>query len=163
MNFGPLTADISWRVWGTPANFNGFRAWLRYCTDIGQRRSTKLCMMFGRLLEWYIIYKFLGALTTSGILPGIKFTLRPSLCSPILTALLHGTRTVGISQSLWRGTRKVFRELRNFRSSFAPPIFRRTAITLGIGPLSSFTNFVVRSILTKFFSNVRNRFTTFFI
>jgi len=25
VNFGPLTADICWRVWGTPANFNGFR------------------------------------------------------------------------------------------------------------------------------------------
>jgi len=25
MNFGPLTADIGWLVWGTPANFNGFR------------------------------------------------------------------------------------------------------------------------------------------
>jgi len=24
MNFGPLTAEISWRVWGTPANFNRF-------------------------------------------------------------------------------------------------------------------------------------------
>jgi len=24
-NFGPLTAEICWRVWGTPANFNGFR------------------------------------------------------------------------------------------------------------------------------------------
>jgi len=24
-NFGPLTAEIGWRVWGTPANFNGFR------------------------------------------------------------------------------------------------------------------------------------------
>jgi len=24
-NFGPLAADICWRVWGTPANFNGFR------------------------------------------------------------------------------------------------------------------------------------------
>ena len=22
MNFGPLVAEISWRVWGTPANFN---------------------------------------------------------------------------------------------------------------------------------------------
>jgi len=26
MNFGPQTADICWQVWGTPANFNGFRA-----------------------------------------------------------------------------------------------------------------------------------------
>ena len=24
VNFGPLTAEIGWRVWGTPANFNGF-------------------------------------------------------------------------------------------------------------------------------------------
>ena len=23
-NFGPLTAEIYWRVWGTPSNFNGF-------------------------------------------------------------------------------------------------------------------------------------------
>jgi len=22
--FSPLTAEIRWRVWGTPANFNGF-------------------------------------------------------------------------------------------------------------------------------------------
>jgi len=25
VNFGLLTAPICWRVWGTPANFNGFR------------------------------------------------------------------------------------------------------------------------------------------
>jgi len=25
VNFGPLPAEISWRLWGTPANFNGFR------------------------------------------------------------------------------------------------------------------------------------------
>jgi len=25
VNFGPLTSEIFWRVWGTPANFNGFR------------------------------------------------------------------------------------------------------------------------------------------
>jgi len=24
VNFWPLTADICWRVWGTPANFSGF-------------------------------------------------------------------------------------------------------------------------------------------
>jgi len=23
--FGPLAAEICWRVWGTPSNFNGFR------------------------------------------------------------------------------------------------------------------------------------------
>ena len=25
VNFGLLTAEICWRVWGTSANFNGFR------------------------------------------------------------------------------------------------------------------------------------------
>jgi len=25
VNFGPLAAEIFWRVWGSPANFNGFR------------------------------------------------------------------------------------------------------------------------------------------
>jgi len=25
VNFDPLTAEIGWRVWDTPANFNGFR------------------------------------------------------------------------------------------------------------------------------------------
>jgi len=25
VNFGLLTAEICWRVWGTPAKFNGFR------------------------------------------------------------------------------------------------------------------------------------------
>jgi len=25
VNFGPLAAEICWRVWGIPANFNGFR------------------------------------------------------------------------------------------------------------------------------------------
>jgi len=25
VNYGLLTAEICWRVWGIPANFNGFR------------------------------------------------------------------------------------------------------------------------------------------
>jgi len=25
VNFDPLTAEIRWRVWGIPANFNGYR------------------------------------------------------------------------------------------------------------------------------------------
>jgi len=25
VNFSPLTAEIRWRVWGTLANFNGYR------------------------------------------------------------------------------------------------------------------------------------------
>jgi len=25
VKFGPLTAEVCWQVWGTPATFNGFR------------------------------------------------------------------------------------------------------------------------------------------
>ena len=78
VNVGPLTAEIGSGFWGTSANLTGFASWLHYCTDVAQRRSTKLCTMFGGL--WgYIIYTFLGALAPNGILPGAKFTLRQSL------------------------------------------------------------------------------------
>jgi len=40
VNFGLLTAEICWRVWGTPANFNGFRvlAALLHGTVVGGRQ-----------------------------------------------------------------------------------------------------------------------------
>jgi len=79
VNVGPLTADIGLPVWGTPANWTGFAYWLRYCSDVAHRRPAKLCVMFGRLLGCYIIYTFSGILPPNGILPGAKFTLRPSL------------------------------------------------------------------------------------
>jgi len=25
VNFGPLTAEIDWQIWGTPSYFNGYR------------------------------------------------------------------------------------------------------------------------------------------
>jgi len=78
-NFGPLTAEICWRVWSTQQISTGFVSWLRYCTDVVQRTSTKLCRMFGRLLGWYTIYTFWGLLPPNAILPAAKFTLRPSL------------------------------------------------------------------------------------
>jgi len=43
VNFGPITAQDRWRVWGTPANFNGFASWQRYCTVLQQWASAKLC------------------------------------------------------------------------------------------------------------------------
>ena len=55
VNFGPLTAEIGWRVGAPQPVSTGFASWLRYCTDVAQRKSTKLCTMFRRLLGWYII------------------------------------------------------------------------------------------------------------
>jgi len=49
-NFGSLTAEIGWRVWGTPST--GFASWLRYCSDVAHRRQTKHCTMLERLLGW---------------------------------------------------------------------------------------------------------------
>jgi len=113
VNFGPLTAEIGWRVWDTSNISAGFISWLRYYTDVAQRRSTKLCTMFGRLLGWYIIYIYIFR----GSCPLTEFCqVQNSLCiqvlhPPILAVLLHGTRAVGISQTLQRGTRNGITEL----------------------------------------------------
>jgi len=40
-NFGPLTAEIGWRVWGTPANFNGFRVLALLFSRFDQQHSTE--------------------------------------------------------------------------------------------------------------------------
>jgi len=58
-------------------------------------------------------------------------------CSCILAALLHGTSAAGVSQTLRRGTRNGIVEL----LQRTPPIFGRVAITLHIGPHSSFCYF----------------------
>ena len=54
VNFGPLAAEIFWRVWGTPANFNGFHvaSWQRYCTAFQYWTSTKLCGVNQTLRCW---------------------------------------------------------------------------------------------------------------
>jgi len=39
VNFGSLTAEIHWRVWGTPANFNEFRV---LASLLHRRRSTEV-------------------------------------------------------------------------------------------------------------------------
>ena len=63
VNFGPLAAEIVSLVWGTPSVIStGFVSWQRYCSDVAQRKSTKLCTMFGRLLACYAIYTLSGSL-----------------------------------------------------------------------------------------------------
>jgi len=56
------------------------------------------------------------------------------LHSRILAALLHGTPAAGVSQTLRRRTRNGITEL----SQRAPPIFGWAAMTMAIGPRSSF-------------------------
>jgi len=124
-----------------PADLTGFASWLHYCTDVAHRRRS---MDVNQTLHdvWlspalvYYLYIF------GGSCPLTQFSqLQTSLCiqvfqSPILAALsvLHGTRAVGVSQSLWRGTRIGSMEL----SQMAAPIFGRAAITLSIDPHCSY-------------------------
>jgi len=73
--------------------------------------------MFDRLLGWYT-ESISWAVAPGGILPGAKFTFRPSLAFSYMTALLHGTPAAGVSQTLRRGTRHGITEL----SQMAPPV-----------------------------------------
>jgi len=142
LRYAELTSEICWRVWGTPANFNGFRVFASlYCTDVAQRRSTKLCTMFGRLLHWYTVYVFWG------ILPAAKFTLRATLAFSKLAALPHGTRALasakvcGVVQGM---------ELRNFRRGrYIHSVERPSRWASAHIPVVHF--FVVKSVKFVFF------------
>jgi len=58
VNFSPLTAETGWRIWGTQQISKGFVSWLRYCSDVAERTSTKICTIFDRPLDWYTIYTY---------------------------------------------------------------------------------------------------------
>jgi len=44
VNFGLLTDEIGWQVWGTPANFNGFRVLASLFSRFDQQHSTEGAM-----------------------------------------------------------------------------------------------------------------------
>jgi len=100
--YGALTAEIGWRVWGTPTDFSGFRV---LASLLHRRRLTEVnqtCTMFGRLLDWFTnvaIYTFSGAIAHNRILPGRNSLCVQILRFPILAALLHSTRAMGVVSS----------------------------------------------------------------
>ena len=59
VNFGPTAAEICWPVWALQQISTVFAFWLRYCSDVAQQKSTKVCIMFGRILAWYILYIYI--------------------------------------------------------------------------------------------------------
>jgi len=73
VNVGLLAAEIAWRVWGTPANFNWFRD---LASLLHRRRSTEVNQTLHdvRPFAGLVLY-ILGALVPNGILLGAKFTL----------------------------------------------------------------------------------------
>ena len=115
VNFGPLAAEICWRVWGTPANFNAFRVFfslLHQCRSLDANQTLHVWPSPG-LIHYIYIFGVSCPLT--------EFCqVQNSLCiqvlpSPILAALLHG---MAIEQ---RASAKICgmlqeMELRNFRT-----------------------------------------------
>ena len=110
-NFGPLAAEICWRAWGTPANFNGFRVWLRYCSDVAHRRPTKLCTMLGHFRAGTLYIDFRGLLPLTEFCHVQNSLYVQVMRSPILAALMHGTPAAGVSETLRHGTRNGITEL----------------------------------------------------
>jgi len=70
VNFGPLMDEISWWVWGTLANFNGFRV---LASLLHRLRSMELNQTL------HDVWPSPGMVHYIYILPGAKFTLCPSL------------------------------------------------------------------------------------
>ena len=77
VNFGPLAAEICWRVWGTPANFNGFHVLVAL---LQRRRSAEASQTLHDVWPCSALLHIPGgSCPPDRILPGAKFTLRPSL------------------------------------------------------------------------------------
>ena len=78
VNFGPLAAEICWRVWGTPVNFN----WLCFVTAAmsltGGQPNLVRCLAFSWAAMPYV--QLWGLLPPDEILPGVQ----TSLCVQVL-------------------------------------------------------------------------------
>jgi len=136
VNFGPLAAEIDWRVWGTPANFNGFRV---LASLLHRLRSTEVNQTLHdvwpspALVYYGPICIFPGLLPPNGILPGAKFTLRPSLAFSNIGSVTarHSSSGCQPKFAAW------YKEWNYGTFAEGAPIFRWAAITLGICPHSS--------------------------
>ena len=100
-NFGPVMTDIGWRVWGTPANFKGFRV---LASLLQRRRSTEVNQTLHDVwpspgLVNYI-YIFEGTCELTEFCQVQNSLCVQVLYSPILTALLHGTPAVRVSRTV---------------------------------------------------------------
>jgi len=104
-NVGPLTAEIGSGLWH-PSKFQRVSrlAFVTGATSLTRGQPNfAVCTMFGRLLGWYTIYIFSGALSLAKSCHVQNSVYVQVLRSPILAALLHGAPAVGISQTLRRG------------------------------------------------------------
>jgi len=109
VNFGLLTAEISWRIWCTPVNFNGFRVFAsllqrRRSLESGGQPNLARCLIVSSAGTLYIHLR--GLLPPDEILPGAKFILHPSLAFSYIGIVTARHSSSGVLQGM---------ELRNFR------------------------------------------------
>jgi len=76
-NFDPLVAEIGSGLWGIPANFSGLVFITAVTSLTGGEPNFARCLAICWAGTLYI--HFWGLLAPERILPGAKFTLRPSL------------------------------------------------------------------------------------
>jgi len=113
-NFGLLTAEICWLVWGTSANFNLFCV---LPSLLHRRRSPEANQTVRDvwpspgLVHYRYIFGSSCPLTEFCSVQNSLYV--QILSSPVLAALLRGMPAAGVSQTLRRGIQGM--ELRNFR------------------------------------------------
>ena len=102
-NFTSLTAEVCLLVCGAPPNCNRFFSRLAFvaaATSLtGGQPNFVRCLAVSWAGTLYI--HFLGLLPPEGILPGAKFTLRPSLAFSYIGSVnvQYGTRAVGVRKT----------------------------------------------------------------
>jgi len=98
VNFGPLVAEISLPVWGTPANFNGFRV---LASLLHRRCSMEVNQTLHNV--WpspglvHYIYTFGGSCPLTEFYQMQNSLSIQVLHSPIFSLLMHDTRVVGVT------------------------------------------------------------------
>ena len=149
VNFGPLTAEIYLPVWAPQQISTGFASWQRYCTNVAQLRPTKLWPS-----PWLIHYIYIfGAFCPKGNFARYKIHFAFKSC-----ILLYWQRYCrALEQRASVKFAACYKEW-NYaqrRNVSASPIFGWAAITLGIGPHSSFfTLFDSRLILMLLYDSL---------
>ena len=111
-NFGPLTAEICWRVWGTPSKFQRVSrlVFVTAATSLtGGQPNFARCLA----VSWSgtLCIHFRELLPPDRISPHAKFTLRPSLAFSYIGSVTAWHSSSGVSQTLLRDTRNGITEI----------------------------------------------------
>jgi len=144
VNFGPLPAEIGLPVWGTPANFNGFRA---LPSLLQRRRSREANQTLHDVWSYsgLVLIHFRGLLLPWRNFATCKIHFASKSCVLLHWQCYCTALQKRASARLRRSTRNGITEL----PQRAPPIFGWAAITLGIGPHSSCKRFAAGEMASR--------------